>query len=114
MGDAVMCAKAGQHTPSGYYNIERMLLPINRAQGQIGVCGSCIDARGIDTPPVLEALIDASVSAVCSDFLHAPRDDRYRLCSDLSTVFVIQAVPAPGAVAGLALVGAGMRRRRRD
>jgi hypothetical protein len=33
---------------------------------------------------------------------------------DLSTVFVIQAVPAPGAVAGLALVGAGMRRRRRD
>ena len=32
---------------------------------------------------------------------------------DLSTVFVIQAVPAPGAVAGLALVGAGMRRRRR-
>ena len=32
---------------------------------------------------------------------------------DLSTVFVIQAIPAPGAVAGLALVGAGMRRRRR-
>ena len=33
---------------------------------------------------------------------------------DLSTVFVIQAIPAPGAVAGLALVGAGMRRRRRN
>lgn len=33
---------------------------------------------------------------------------------DLSTVFVVQAVPAPGAVAGLALVGAGMRRRRRN
>ena len=33
---------------------------------------------------------------------------------DLSTVFVVQAVPAPGAVAGLALVGVGMRRRRRN
>jgi hypothetical protein len=33
---------------------------------------------------------------------------------DLSMVFVIQAIPAPGAVAGLALVGGGMRRRRRN
>ncbi len=51
--------------------------------------GWLLDARGIETPPVLESLIDASVSAVCCDFLHAPRDDRYRLCNDLSTVFVL-------------------------
>jgi uncharacterized protein involved in oxidation of intracellular sulfur len=25
MGDAVACAKAGQTTPNGYYNLERML-----------------------------------------------------------------------------------------
>ncbi len=30
MADAVLCAKAGQQTPQGYYNIERMLKPIVR------------------------------------------------------------------------------------
>ena len=28
MADAVLCAKAGQKTPDGFYNIERMLEPI--------------------------------------------------------------------------------------
>jgi len=31
MGDAVFCAKAGQETPTGYYNLERMLKPILRS-----------------------------------------------------------------------------------
>lgn len=31
MGDAVFCAKAGQETPTGYYNLERMLKPIVRS-----------------------------------------------------------------------------------
>ena len=30
MGDGVQCAVKGQDTPQGYYNIERMLLPILR------------------------------------------------------------------------------------
>jgi len=30
MGDAVFCAKAGQETPTGYYNLERMLKPVLR------------------------------------------------------------------------------------
>lgn len=34
MADAVLCAKAGQKTPDGYYNIERMLKPIAR-KGQV-------------------------------------------------------------------------------
>lgn len=34
MADAVLCAKAGQKTPEGYYNIERMLKPIVR-KGQV-------------------------------------------------------------------------------
>jgi len=51
MGDSVMCAKSGQLTPNGYYNIERMLIPVLR-NGQIGVCGTCMEARGI-TPEML-------------------------------------------------------------
>ena len=46
MGDAVTCAKAGQKTPDGYYNLERMLKPIVR-KGEVLLCGTCMDARGI-------------------------------------------------------------------
>ena len=30
MGDAVICAKSGQKTPDGYYNLERMFKPLAR------------------------------------------------------------------------------------
>lgn len=47
MGDAAACGKAGQRVPQGYYNVERMLRALVLARGEIGVCGSCMDARGI-------------------------------------------------------------------
>ena len=34
MGDGVNCAVAGQKTPNGYYNVERMMQSIAR-QGQV-------------------------------------------------------------------------------
>jgi uncharacterized protein involved in oxidation of intracellular sulfur len=47
IGDAASCAVAGQTTPNGYYNIERMLKALAAKGGKIGVCGSCMDARGL-------------------------------------------------------------------
>ena len=47
MGDAAACAKAGQQVPQGYYSLERMLRVVTQADGEVGVCGSCMDARGI-------------------------------------------------------------------
>lgn len=47
MGDAASCAKAGMQTPNGYYNIERMLKAVTKRGGEVGVCGSCMEARGI-------------------------------------------------------------------
>lgn len=47
LGDAASCAKAGQQTPNGYYNLERMLRAITNKKGEIAVCGTCMDARGI-------------------------------------------------------------------
>ncbi|MBI5836757.1 MAG: DsrE family protein [Candidatus Eisenbacteria bacterium] len=47
MADAVTCAVAGQKTPDGYYNLERMLRAIANAGGQVKACGSCCEARGI-------------------------------------------------------------------
>ena len=47
MADAVVAAKTGQKTPDGYYNIERMLKGVIAGKGQIWVCGTCMDARGL-------------------------------------------------------------------
>jgi uncharacterized protein involved in oxidation of intracellular sulfur len=47
MGDAASCAIAGQKTPEGYYNLERMLKILKSKNAQIGVCGTCMDGRGI-------------------------------------------------------------------
>jgi uncharacterized protein involved in oxidation of intracellular sulfur len=47
IGDGVTCAKSGQKTPNGYYNLESMLKGITTRGAEVAVCGSCIDARGI-------------------------------------------------------------------
>lgn len=52
LGDATVCAKAGQKVPEGFYNLQLMLNRVSRSHGQVGVCGSCMDARGI-TPSEL-------------------------------------------------------------
>ena len=47
IGDAVTCALAGQKTPDGYYNLERMLRATAAKGAEVGCCGTCLDARGI-------------------------------------------------------------------
>ena len=54
MGDAASCAKAGQQTPNGYYNIERMLRAVTNHGGEIAVCGTCMDARAIAADELAE------------------------------------------------------------
>ncbi len=50
MADAVACAKIGQQTPDGYYNLERMLRGLAAKGVSIAACGTCMDARAlIDT-----------------------------------------------------------------
>ena len=46
MADAVACAKAGQKVPEGYYNLQLMLGKVLR-QGEVALCGTCMDARGL-------------------------------------------------------------------
>jgi len=54
MADAVGCAVAGQQTPDGYYNLERMLKPVLRRGGEVGCCGTCMDARAIAEEALVE------------------------------------------------------------
>lgn len=54
MGDAAACAKKGQTVPNGYYNLNRMLQTLTARKADIGVCGSCMDARGITADELTE------------------------------------------------------------
>jgi uncharacterized protein involved in oxidation of intracellular sulfur len=47
IGDASSSAKRDQKVPQGYYNLEVMLRNVGRHGGEIGVCATCMDARGI-------------------------------------------------------------------
>lgn len=70
MGDAVSGAKAGQKTPDGFYNIERMVKRV-ATQGRVLLCGTCLDARGLTDDELvagterstMDALAEATVQA---------------------------------------------------
>ena len=53
MADAVACAKHGQKVPEGYYNVQLMLGKVLR-KGEVGLCGTCMDARGLREDEVIE------------------------------------------------------------
>lgn len=54
MADAALSAKSGQTLPQGYYSLERMLRGVSTRGGEIGVCGTCMDARGLKLEELLE------------------------------------------------------------
>jgi uncharacterized protein involved in oxidation of intracellular sulfur len=54
MGDAVSAAHRGQQVPAGHYNMESLLEAIVRHGADVGVCGSCLDARGIGAGELVE------------------------------------------------------------
>lgn len=47
MGDAAAAAHDKQKVPAGFHNLEVMLGSVVKHAGVIGVCGTCMDARGI-------------------------------------------------------------------
>ncbi len=56
LADAVSCALAGQITPTGYYNLERMLKSVIHKGGKVKSCGGCCDARGIQPSLFLKGI----------------------------------------------------------
>jgi len=54
MADAVNCAIPNQNTPSGYYNIERMIKAVLSKSGIVRICTSCIEARGLKEVRLIE------------------------------------------------------------
>lgn len=62
MADSVSCAIKNQITPNGYYNIERMLKSVLLNKGEIKLCGTCLDARGLKDISLLEGTQRSAMS----------------------------------------------------
>ncbi|MGM0433668.1 MAG: DsrE/DsrF/TusD sulfur relay family protein [Pseudomonadota bacterium] len=61
--DAVAGAKAGQKTPEGFYNIERMVKRV-ATKGRVWLCGTCLDARGITDAEIIEGTERSTMDAL--------------------------------------------------
>ena len=72
LGDAVTCAKAGQTTPQGFFNIERMLIPIKR-KGLVLACETCLAARGLEAKDLSEGVRPAKLGELGTLVLDAEK-----------------------------------------
>lgn len=54
MGDAVGSAKCGQKVAEGFYNLQHMLERLTTKSPCIGICGSCMDARGLQVDELIQ------------------------------------------------------------
>ncbi|HSO79920.1 MAG TPA: DsrE family protein [Chromatiaceae bacterium] len=70
MADAVACAKSGQKVPQGYYNLELMTKAICRG-GEVLLCGTCMDARGIADAELVEGARRSTLAELAERTLEA-------------------------------------------
>jgi uncharacterized protein involved in oxidation of intracellular sulfur len=52
--------------PEGFYNLELMLGRVVRSGGEIGVCGTCMDARGIAATELIERARKSTLAELTS------------------------------------------------
>jgi len=72
MADAVTCAKAGQKVPEGYYNVQLMLGKVIR-KGEVGLCGTCMDARGVTQTEMVEGVNRSTLAQLADWTLEADK-----------------------------------------
>jgi len=73
MADAVIGAKAGQKTPDGYYNVERMLKRVLAGNGKVLLCGTCMDARGLDDAALMAGARRSTMDELAASTVEADK-----------------------------------------
>jgi uncharacterized protein involved in oxidation of intracellular sulfur len=72
MADAVLAANAGQKTPDGYYNVERMLKRL-AGKGRVLLCGTCMDARGLTDAEMMDGARRSTMDELAAATLEADK-----------------------------------------
>jgi uncharacterized protein involved in oxidation of intracellular sulfur len=73
IGDAVGCAMAGQVLPQGYYHLDRMLASALHHGAEVGLCGTCMDARAIDDGEIVDGARRSSLEELADWTLAADK-----------------------------------------
>jgi len=73
MADAVLCAKKGQKTPDGYYNVERMVKRVVVGRGRVILCGTCMEARGLADTDLVEGAARSTMDALAAETITADK-----------------------------------------
>jgi uncharacterized protein involved in oxidation of intracellular sulfur len=73
MADAVLCAKAGQKTPDGFYNIERMVRRVLSARSRVLICGTCMEARGLTEDDMIDGATRSTMDELAQAALTADK-----------------------------------------
>jgi len=73
IGDAASGAHKGQKVPQGYYNVQTMLTAVIRRKASVGVCGSCMDARGVTDMELVEGTHRSSMEELTAWTLEADK-----------------------------------------
>lgn len=73
MADSVVAAKAGQKTPDGYYNMERMLKRVLAGKGEVLLCGTCMDARGLSEADMMDGVRRSTMDELAAATIAADR-----------------------------------------
>lgn len=73
IGDAVVSAIAGQQVPDGYYHLDRMLRNVLRRGHEVGCCGTCLDARGLDEGQLVDGARRSTMEQLADWTLAADR-----------------------------------------
>jgi uncharacterized protein involved in oxidation of intracellular sulfur len=73
MADAVVAAKASQKTPEGYYSIERMLKRVLAGKGRVLLCGTCMDARALEEPEMMEGARRSTMDELATETFAADK-----------------------------------------
>lgn len=62
-----------QKVPEGYYHLDRMIASVARHGGEIGCCGTCLDARGMDEERLAKGAHRSSLEELTSWTLWADK-----------------------------------------
>lgn len=73
IADAVIAAKASQKTPDGYYNAERMLKRVLAGKGQVLLCATCMNARGLADAEMMAGARRSSMDELAAATMEADK-----------------------------------------
>lgn len=66
LGDGVGCAVPGQRTPSGYYDVERMIRHLVSSGVEVHACLTCMEARGLASVEIIDGVEPSNVDELAA------------------------------------------------